>query len=103
MTTTRKPAVKRGPASDDDFTFPSSKGDVTVPSLAKAPKPNAWTLMQIEAIENPRVAQARMNMAMLESAVPEAALAIIKQFDTEEFGEFMVEWGEHSGVSMGKS
>jgi hypothetical protein len=99
------PATKRGPGSDDDFVYDSSVGEITVPSLSKAKAPNAWDMMEIESIENPRVKNARESMLFVKLAAgddPEA-LALIKQLDMVEFGEFMEAWGDHSGVQLGNS
>jgi len=98
-------AQKRGPGSDEDFTFDSSVGEITVPSLSKAKPPNAWQIMEIESIENPRVRNARESMLFVELSVGDNpdALALVKQLDTVEFGEFLDAWGEHSGVSLGNS
>lgn len=95
-------AVKHGPGSDEDFVFESSVGAIRVPSLAKAPKPIAWQLLEIEAIDNPRVAQARQMMMMLEIAAGDA-IDLVKQLDVEEMGEFMQGWTDHSGVELGES
>lgn len=97
--------AKRGPGSDDDFVFDSTVGEITVPSLSKAKVPNAWDMMEIEAIENARVKNARESRLFIELAVgdnPEA-FALIKKLDMVEFGEFMAAWGEHSGMALGNS
>lgn len=99
-----KAAAKRGPGSDDDFTYDSSVGEITVPSLSKAKAPNAWQMMEIESIENPRVRNARESMLFVQLAVgddPEVQ-ALVKQLDIVEFGEFLEAWGEHSGVQLGE-
>ncbi len=106
MAAPKKSAVaKRGPGSDDDFEYESSVGVIIVPSLAKAKAPNAWQMMEIEAIENARVKNARESMLFVQLAAgddPES-LALIKQLDMVEFGEFMEAWGDHSGVQLGNS
>lgn len=97
-------ASKTGPGSDEDFTFPSSLGEITVPSLSKAKTPNAWQMMEIEAIENTRVKNARESLLFLTLAIGDdpKTVAIVKQFDMVEMGEFLEAWGKHSGVSLGE-
>ncbi len=95
-------AAKRGPASDEDFTYDTSVGTITVPSIAKMKKPNAWQLLELETIENPRVRNARMNMMLIELAAGKA-VTLVKQLDVEEMGQFMEAWAEHSGVALGES
>lgn len=99
------PAAKRGPGSDEDFEYESSVGTIIVPSLSKAKPPNAWQIMEIESIENPRVRNARESMLFVELSVGDNpdALALVKQLDTVEFGEFLEAWGDHSGVTLGES
>lgn len=101
----KKTVAKTGPGSDDDFTFPSSVGDITVPSLAKAKAPNAWAMMELEAIEDKRVKGARESMLFVQLAAGDdpVSLARIKQLDMVEFGDFMEKWGSHSGVELGNS
>jgi hypothetical protein len=91
-----------GPGSDEDFVFESSVGTITVPSMAKAPKPNAWEMLEIEAIENPRVAKAKSMLMMLRISAADA-IDLVKQLDVEEMNEFMMGWTEHSGVDAGES
>lgn len=97
--------AKRGPGSDDDFTYESSFGEITVPSLSKAKAPNAWQMMEIEAISDPRVRNARESLLFLTLAVGDDpdSIELVKKLDMVEFGEFLQEWGEHSGVSLGES
>lgn len=101
----QKTPARRGPGSDDDFSYDSSVGEITVPSLSKAKAPNAWQMMEIESIENQRVKNARESMLFVELAAGDdpAALDLIKQLDMVEFGEFMEAWADHSGVSLGGS
>lgn len=98
------PSAKRGPGSDDDFTWDSSVGEITVPSLAKAKAPNAWQMMEIESIENVRVKNARESLLFVQLAAGDDpdSLALIKKLDIVEFGEFLEAWGEHSGVALGE-
>ena len=105
MPAKKTPAPKRGPGSDEDFTYESSVGEITVPSLSKAPAPNAWQMMEIESIDNPRVRNARESLLFLTLAVgddPET-VNLVKKLDMVEFGDFLEAWGEHSGVSLGES
>lgn len=100
-----KSPAKLGPGSDDDFIYESSAGIIKVPSLAKAKTPNAWDMMELEAIEDKRVKGARESMLFVRLAAgddPES-LARIKKLDMVEFGEFMEKWADHSGVSLGNS
>jgi hypothetical protein len=105
MAAPKKAAVaKRGPGSDDDFVYESSVGEITVPSLSKAKAPNAWQIMEIESIENQRVKNARESLLFVQLAAGDDpdSLALIKQLDIVEFGEFLEAWGEHSGVQLGE-
>lgn len=97
--TTKKTA---GPGSDDEFTFSSSAGEITVPSLANVPKLKGLEVMEIQAIEDPAVRQARMTVVLLQRAAGPAAMRVIAQLDMEELGEFVEAWGEHSGVGLGE-
>lgn len=97
-----KAVAKRGPGSDEDFVFDSSVGEIVVQSLAKAPKPNAWEMLELEIETNERIRNAKANMMMIKLASGDA-FDLVKQLDVEEMGEFITAWGEHSGVGLGES
>jgi hypothetical protein len=93
---------KTGPGSDDEFTYSTSAGDVVVPSLANVPKLKGLEVMEIQAIEDATVREARLTVVLLHRAAGPAAMRVIAQLDMEELGEFVQAWAEHSGVGLGE-
>jgi hypothetical protein len=91
------PAV--GPGSDDPFTFKSSLGDITVPSLSVAPKPNALAVAAAK-----RRGQMDEIVAMLtEAAASPEAWELLTTIPNEELEDFYTQWGRHSGITPGES
>ena len=98
----RKRTTSTPAGSSADFVYESSEGTITVPSLTKVPKLKGLELLDIQAIEDPVVQQARMIRILLGRAAGPAAMRLIAQLDMDELGEFIEAWGEHSGVSLGE-
>ena len=101
MAATRKKAdtpAAVGPGSDEDFTFKSSLGEFTVPSIAVAPRPSNLQMLRAQAQNNEALAA----LLIFEAAAGDA-IKIIDRLPAEEQDRFLEEWGAHSGASLGES
>ena len=83
--------------SDSEFTFKSSKGVITVPSIASV----EMTFDILEAVV------ANNNLAVIVKTVqncssPEA-IAVVRQLGLAELDKFYTEWSQFAGVSVGES
>lgn len=96
----KKPTVVAGggPGSDDDFTFASSLGEFTVPSIAVAPRPSNLQMLRAQAQKNEALAA----LLVFEAAVGDA-INIIDRLPADEQDRFLEEWSAHSGASLGES
>lgn len=105
MATARKTAkpVSTGPGSDEDFTFESSVGTITVPSCAVAETPPPMLISEIidEFGENMR-AQMKVNILMLKTAVGDEMYGLIRQLHVAELTQFNEQWRAHSGCGLGE-
>lgn len=100
---TAKPvSKKKGVGSDDDFTFESSKGTITVPSCAVAPAPPPLVINELMDEFDDARAQAKITLLLLKTAVGEDMYAIIRQLPAEELKRFNEEWRDHSGCGLGE-
>lgn len=96
----KAPAVKRGPGSDEDFTFETNDGKtIVVPSLAVAPRVKGVAMLRAQADKNPALG----TLLMLEAAAGPKAMKLIEDLSDEECMEFIEQWGDHSGVGLGES
>lgn len=92
---TPAPVPEAGPGSDDEFTFQSSKGPITVPSMAKIP----FGVMRKARKES----GTEQTFAVIEAIASPEALDLLDQLDVQEISRFSGEWAEHSGASLGES
>lgn len=99
--------VRKGPGSDDDFVFTSSLRDdannpvvFTVPSLAVIPKPNQFKLLRLQKSDPSGVLATDL---MLESGIGRDLMDQLEELPGDESNEFMTQWADHSGVSLGES
>lgn len=88
------PNPELGPPSDEDFTFQSSRGPLTVCSLNKGPVPNQFKIKKLEA-KGDRIA---MMMAVTEVKVSPEVFDELLELTNEELGQFHLEWAQHSGL-----
>lgn len=93
---------KKGPGSDEDFTFESSQGAITVPSCAVAPAPPPLVITEILDEYDDVRAQAKINRLLMTTAVGEENYAVIRLFDAAELKRFNDGWREHSGCGLGE-
>lgn len=99
MPAPKKTAAKRGPGSDDDFTWESPAGTITVPSLAVAPRVSGMKMLRAQADKNPALG----TLLMLEAAAGPKAMKVLEELSDEDLMEFIEAWGDHSGVGLGES
>jgi hypothetical protein len=99
--------VKKGPGSDDDFVFKSTLLDddnnpvvFTVPSLAVIPKPNQFKLLRLQKQDSSGVLATDL---MLECGIGRDLMEQLEELPGDESNDFMTQWAEHSGVSLGES
>jgi hypothetical protein len=96
MTTSKLQSVPEpGPGSDEDFTFESSVGPITVPSMSMIP----FGVMR-KARKEPGAEQ---TYAVIEAIASPEALALIDQLPAREIAAFSEAWAAHSGASVGES
>lgn len=96
---------KAGPASDKPFTFPSSVGDITVPSLSMAEPPPPFEVSLILDEEDSRIRDAKMTVLFVKTVTGDdfpAVKQLLRRLPAEEFAEFAQQWQEHSGVGLGE-
>ena len=98
----RKPPAATPAGNDEPFEFESSAGVIKVPSLSSAKPPKGLEMLEMQAISDPVVREARLMIVMLQRTAGPAAMRIIGQLDVDEMEEFMVAWAEHSGSSLGE-
>jgi hypothetical protein len=96
-------AVPKGPGSDDDFVFDSTVGEIVVPSLASAPRPNQFELIEAMATDDEIRGNMRTTHLLLKAAAGEEMFALIKRLPSGEDEQFMEAWVDHSGVGLGES
>lgn len=101
------PTPKKGHGSDDDFEFTSSMTDddgnpivITVPSLAVTPKPNQFKLLRLQKKDASGVLATDY---LLEIAIGREMMTELEDLPGDESTEFMTQWAEHSGVTLGES
>jgi hypothetical protein len=97
MTAVKKLAAapEPGPGSDEDFTFESSVGAITVPSMAMVP----FGVMRKARKESGM----EQTFAVIEAIASPEALELIDQLGAREIAAFNEAWAAHSGASMGES
>ncbi len=97
-TTRTRATSKVVPAgSDSDFTFKSTKGDITVPSMASV-EPTFAILEAVKANDNLAVV-----VETAKNCASAAAMKVIRQLRITEMDKFYSEWADFSGVGMGES
>lgn len=98
MPAPKKSPVKRGPGSDDPFVWDcKAGGTLTVPSMSKLFK----TAGELRRMRNKPPIDVAMFVIERDCSPKE-----LEQFDAmsmDEFEEFSVAWGNHSGVDAGES
>lgn len=101
-TTTKKSAPKpdaTGPGSDEDFTFDSSAGEITVRSLATIPKPNQLKLVRLEKDDPTHMAS---TFYLLQLALTPEGYESLEELPGDELEKFLAEWQDHSGLTLGE-
>lgn len=105
MATTRKTPVGKpgttkatGPASDGEFVFPSTRGEIRVQSLATA-RPNPYAFAEAKMDGD----MARVMVLLTKSVASEEAQTVLRSLPADETGEFYRQWGEFSGITVGES
>lgn len=95
----RTPKAPARTGSDAPFVYITDAGDqITVPSIAVAPRPSPIKLLRAQAANN----QAAAALLVFESACGDA-LEQIEALSDDEQNRFLAAWGEHSGTSLGES
>lgn len=88
-----------GHGSDDPFTFQSSKGPITVPSLAVAPRPNQLRLTRAKM----RGAIDEVVTMVTEAACTSEQIDLLAGLENDELEDFYAQWGAWSGITSGES
>lgn len=97
----------KGSGSDEPFSFPSSLKDddgeqitITVPSLAVMKRPNQFKLLRLQKQDHSGVDSTEY---LLRHGLGDELMELLEELPGEESDEFMKQWTEHSGVSLGES
>ena len=91
-----EPTVGHG--SDEPFTFASSLGPITLPSLATAPRPNPMALKDAQ-VEGDYLT---VLWLVLKAAASPETWDVIKRLPGDEFERLSTDLGVHSGISVGE-
>lgn len=84
-----------GPGSDEEFTYESSKGPITIPSMALIPFGVMRKARKLDGAEQ--------TYAVVEAVASPEALDVIDLLTAREFAAFSEAWAAHSGASLGES
>ncbi len=88
-----------GPGSDDDFSFESSLGTITIPSLSKGPRPNDLAMAEAQQSGN----ATRMVLLVTKAKATPEVWEKLTSLPNDELEEFFTAWGAHSGITPGES
>lgn len=83
--------------SDTEFTFKSSKGDITVPSLASV-EPTFGIIEAVKSGDNLAVI-----VQTVKNCADEKTLATVRELRMTELADFYEKWSAFSGIGMGES
>lgn len=88
-----------GAGSDEDFTFDSSLGPITLPSVTRGPTPNALAMSVAQMAGD----KGTIVVLLTQAKAPPAMFALLCKLPNDELEEFYTAWGAHSGITPGES
>lgn len=92
--TTRAPTKRTTPASDDDFVYRTSAGELRLPKLDRV---KFGTMRKLR-----KLSEQEQVFVLIEEVCGERELAIVDELAQHEIAELVVAWAEASGADLGE-